>query len=140
MLERALRLRRPGKYQLQAAIAALHVEAPATTRPTGSRSPRSTARSRGSAPRRWSSSTAPPRSDSRTVPQAGLELLEPLLADPALERYQPLHAAHAELLRRPGDAAAADAAYGRAIELSSNAVERAELERRRGGLRGLSPS
>ena len=47
-------LRRPGKYQLQAAIAALHIEAPATSRPTGSRSPRCTGRSRGSARRRWS--------------------------------------------------------------------------------------
>ena len=39
-------------------------------------------------------------------PAAGLELIEPLLADPALERYQPLHAAHAELLSRAGDAGA----------------------------------
>ena len=67
-------------------------------------------------------------------PEAGLELLEPLLGDPALERYQPLHAAHAELLRRAGDAGGADAAYERAIALSANAVERAELEQRRARL------
>ena len=63
-------------------------------------------------------------------PQAGLELLEPLLADPALERYQPLHAAHADLLRRAGDPVTATRAYERAIALSANAVERAELQRR----------
>ena len=63
-------------------------------------------------------------------PQAGLELLEPLLADPALERYQPLYATHADLLRRAGDLVAAARAYERAIELSANAVERAELQRR----------
>ena len=63
-------------------------------------------------------------------PQAGLELLEPLLADPALERCQPLHAAHADLLRRAGDAAGAASAYERAIALSANEVERAELQRR----------
>src|SRR5262249_54878309 len=63
-------------------------------------------------------------------PDAGLELLLPLLEDPALERYQPLHAAHAELLRRAGQLAGAGRAYERAIELSANAVERAELERR----------
>jgi len=40
--------------------------------------------------------------------------------------------ARAELLRRRGDDEAADGAYARAIELSANAVERAELERRRG--------
>jgi RNA polymerase sigma-70 factor (ECF subfamily) len=63
-----------------------------------------------------------------------LTLLEPLLGDPALERYQPLHAAHAELLSRAGDAAAAAGAYERAIALTANAVELAELERRLGAL------
>ena len=63
-------------------------------------------------------------------PQAGLELLSPLLRDAALERYQPLHAAHAELLKRAGDREGAVRAYKMAIELSANAVERAELERR----------
>jgi RNA polymerase sigma-70 factor, ECF subfamily len=68
-------------------------------------------------------------------PAAGLELLEPLLGDPALERYQPLHAAHAELLSRAGDQEAAARAYERAIAVSTNAVERAELERRLSALR-----
>jgi RNA polymerase sigma-70 factor (ECF subfamily) len=63
-------------------------------------------------------------------PDAGLELLAPLLGDPALERYQPLHATHAELLRRVGDLPGAARAYEQAIALSTNAVERAELERR----------
>ena len=63
-------------------------------------------------------------------PAAGLELLEPLLGDPALERYQPLHAAHAELLSRAGDTEGAARAYERAIALTANAVERSELERR----------
>lgn len=67
-------------------------------------------------------------------PQAGLELLAPLLGDARLERYQPLHAAHAELLRRAGDRAGAARAYDVAIALSGNAVERAELERRRAAL------
>jgi RNA polymerase sigma-70 factor, ECF subfamily len=63
-------------------------------------------------------------------PAAGLELLAPLLGDPGLERYQPLHAAHAELLSRTGDAEVAARAYQRAIALTANAVERAELGRR----------
>jgi len=66
--------------------------------------------------------------------RAGLELLEPLLDDPALSRYRPLYAAQAELLRRAGDREAAGRAYERALELSGNAVERAELERRLAGL------
>jgi RNA polymerase sigma-70 factor, ECF subfamily len=68
-------------------------------------------------------------------PADGLALLEPLLGDPALERYQPLHAAHAELLSRADDAESAARAYERAIALSANDVERAELERRLGTLR-----
>ena len=68
-------------------------------------------------------------------PVAGLELLAPLLGDPALERYQPLHAAHAELLNRAGDAEGAARAWRRAIPLTANAVERAELERRLSALR-----
>jgi RNA polymerase sigma-70 factor (ECF subfamily) len=58
-----------------------------------------------------------------------------LLADPALERNQPLHAAHAELLSRAGDATSAARAYERAIALTPNDVVRTELERRLDALR-----
>ena len=134
-LERAVRLRRPGEYQLQAAITALQIQAPTPRPPTGRRSPSCTARSARLNP-------SPVIELNRAVavglasgPAAGLELLEPLLGDPALERYQPLHAAHAELLSRAGDAEGAARAYERAIALTANAVERAELERRLGALR-----
>jgi RNA polymerase sigma-70 factor (ECF subfamily) len=125
-LDRAMRLRRPGAYQLQAAIASLHCE-PAVDWPQiadlylmlGRYAP------------------SPVVEVNRAValgmagdPQAGLEALEPL----DLDRYQPFHAARAELLRRAGDEAGAGDAYTRAIELSANAVERAELERRREAL------
>ena len=53
VLERALALRAPGPYQLQAAIAALHARA--RPRPTGRRSPRSTPSSRVRRRRRSSS-------------------------------------------------------------------------------------
>jgi RNA polymerase sigma-70 factor (ECF subfamily) len=69
-------------------------------------------------------------------PRAGLALLAPLLDDPRLARYQPLYAAQAELLRRAGDHEAAGRAYGQALALTANAVERAELERRRAELGG----
>jgi RNA polymerase sigma-70 factor (ECF subfamily) len=61
-------------------------------------------------------------------PEAGLDLLEPLLADPALADYQPLATTHAELLRRHGDRDGA--AYRRAIGLTENHIERNELLRR----------
>ena len=134
-LERAVRLRRPGEYQLQAAITALQIEAPDADATDWAQ----IAELYGALGRL---NPSPVVELNRAVavglasgPAAGLELLEPLLADPALERYQPLYAAHAELLGRAGDAEGAGRAYERAIALTANAVERAELERRLGALR-----
>jgi RNA polymerase sigma-70 factor (ECF subfamily) len=129
-LDRAVRFRRPGQYQLQAAITALHIQAS---------DPEATdwaqiAELYGALARL---TPTPVVELNRAAavglaagPDDGLELLKPLLSNPALEHYQPLHATHADMLRRAGDLAAAAAAYQRAITLSVNAVERAELERR----------
>jgi RNA polymerase sigma-70 factor (ECF subfamily) len=129
-LEHALRLRRPGPYQLQAAITALHVEAPDAEATDWAQ----IAELYGALAR---VSPSPVVEVNRAVavgfasgPPAGIALLTPLLGDPRLERYQPLHAAHAELLRRAGDRRGAAIAYEQAIALSANAVERAELEGR----------
>jgi RNA polymerase sigma-70 factor, ECF subfamily len=134
-LERAVRLRPPGEYQLQAAITALQIQAPDAEATDWAQ----IAELYGALGRL---NPSPVVELNRAVavglaagPAAGLELLEPLLTDPALERYQPLYAAHAELLNRGGDAEGAARAYERAIALTANAVERAELERRRGALR-----
>jgi RNA polymerase sigma-70 factor (ECF subfamily) len=134
-LERAVRLRRPGEYQLQAAITALQIQAPDAEATDWAQ----IAELYGALARL---NRSPVVELNRAVavglafgPAAGLELLDPLLADPTLERYQPLHAAHAELLSRAGDAEDAARAYERAIALTSNAVERVELERRLGMLR-----
>lgn len=130
LLARALAHRRPGTYQLQAAITALHLEGTGGAEADWPRIAELYAALARVAP-------SPVVELNRAVAVgfaqgsgAGLQVLEPLLRDPRLERYQPLHAAHAELLRRDGDAAGAAAAYTRAIALSDNAVERAELERR----------
>jgi len=64
-------------------------------------------------------------------PDAGLAIVESI---EGLDRYQPYHTARADLLRRTGDAAGAELAYGRAIELSANPVQRSFLERRRAEL------
>jgi len=133
-LERAVRLRRPGEYQLQAAITALQVQAPDAEATDWAQ----IAELYGALA---SLNPSPVVELNRAVAvgmafgaAAGLDVLEPLLGDQALERYQPLYAAHAELLGRAGDAEGAARAYERAIELSANAVERAELERRLGAL------
>jgi RNA polymerase sigma-70 factor (ECF subfamily) len=133
-LDRALRLRRPGPYQLQAAIAALHATAPTADETDWPQ----IAALYG----RLSCHTRSPVVQvNRAVavgmahgPRAGLCVLDALQDDARLAGYQPFHAARADLLRRAGDEPAAAAAYGRAIELSTNAVERHELERRRASL------
>jgi RNA polymerase sigma-70 factor (ECF subfamily) len=66
----------------------------------------------------------------RDGPRAGLEALDPLLAEPALATYGYLAAARADFLRRLGDRAAAAAAYEEALALTDNAVERAFLRSR----------
>jgi RNA polymerase sigma-70 factor, ECF subfamily len=134
-LERAVSLRRPGEYQLQAAITALQIQAPDEENTDWAQIAElygALARLNPSPVVELNRAVAVGLADG---PAAGLTLLEPLLGDPALERYQPLHAAHAELLRRAGDEAAAAGAYERAIALTANAVEQAELERRLSALR-----
>jgi RNA polymerase sigma-70 factor, ECF subfamily len=129
-LVRALRLRWPGQYQLQAAITALHVQAADAEATDWRQIADLYGTLAGLSPSpvvELNRATAVGFADG---PEAGLELLRPLLGDPALESYQPLHAAHAELLKRAGDLAGAARAYGQAIALSANDVERAELERR----------
>jgi RNA polymerase sigma-70 factor (ECF subfamily) len=130
MLARAVRLGRPGEYQLQAAITAAHVEAPDSESTDFER----IAELYGALAK---VSPSPVVEVNRAAavafawgPRAGLELLEPLLGEAVLHDYQPLHATHADLLRRAGDAVGAARAYRRAIELTDNRVERAELEHR----------
>jgi RNA polymerase sigma-70 factor (ECF subfamily) len=129
-LDRAMRFRRPGQYQLQAAITALHVRGADTGTTDWEQIAELYSALGEIAPSPVVELNRAAAVGFAVGPRAGLELLEPLLDDPALERYQPLYAAQADLLRRAGDPAAAARAYERAIELTANAVERAELQRR----------
>jgi RNA polymerase sigma-70 factor, ECF subfamily len=130
-LARAVRLGPPGRYTLQAAIDALHVEAPDPERTDWTQVAALYEALVALDPSPVVAVNHAAAVGFAAGPEAGLALLEPLLAEPKLERYAPLHAAHAELLRRSGDRAGAADAYARAIALSANEVERAELERRR---------
>ena len=65
-------------------------------------------------------------------PRQGLELMSRIRG---LGRYHLFHAAQADLLQRLGRRDEAATAYGRALELATNPVERRFLERR---LRALS--
>jgi RNA polymerase sigma-70 factor (ECF subfamily) len=126
---------RPGPYQLQAAIAALHLAERTDW-----------AAIAGLYDRLCALAPSPVAEVGRAVaagfadgPAAGLELLAPLLAAPVLRDYQPMYAAHADLLRRSGDREGAAAAYRRAIELTANATERTELMFRLGDVQNGTP-
>ncbi len=135
-LARAIRLGPPGRYTLQAAIDALHVEAPDPERTDWDQMAALYGALAELDPSPVVALNRAAAVGFAAGPESGLKLLAPLLEEPKLATYAPLHAAHAELLRRRGEDVAAAAAYGRAAELTANAVERAELERRRAALRG----
>ena len=130
LLDRALRLGRPGAYQVQAAIAALH-DAAAQAGDTDWRQIAALyARLAGIAP-------SPVVELNRAVaiamadgPEAGLARLDALAGDERLATYPYFHSARADLLRRLGRRAAAGDAYRAALALTSNEVERAFLTRR----------
>src|SRR3954469_16583809 len=99
-LESALRRRRTGPYQVQAAIAALHVEAPSAEETDWEQIAGLYGTLARLSPSRVAEVNRAVAVAFARGPRAGLELLAPLLADETVARYQPLHAAHAELLRR----------------------------------------
>jgi RNA polymerase sigma-70 factor (ECF subfamily) len=130
VLDAAMRRRRPGPYQLQAAIAALHATAPTPAQTDYAQIAALYSELARRAP-------SPVIDVNRAVAfgragraREGLELLAPLLADGALARYAPLHTAHADLLERCGDATGAARAYATAAGCADNAVARAQLLRR----------
>jgi RNA polymerase sigma-70 factor, ECF subfamily len=128
LIDAAVEMRRPGPYQVQAAIAALHARAP---RPEDTDWPQIASLYRG-LKAMWPS---PVIELNRAVavamadgPDAGLALMEPLADE--LDRYHLFHAARADLLRRSGRGSEAQSAYRRALELVTNPVERKYLMRR----------
>jgi RNA polymerase sigma-70 factor, ECF subfamily len=127
VLERALALRRPGPYQLQAAIAALHSQAeiPDDTDWTQIAALYSELERRtGSPVVALNRAVAVAMAEG---PEEGLRLTETI---GGLEAYHLFHATRADLLRRLERHAEAAAAYRRALDLATNPVERAFLERR----------
>ena len=130
LVERALGSGRVGPYALQAAIAAVHAEAP------------------NAAATDWAQivglydvllrlDPSPVIELNRAVgvamldgPAAGLAAVDNILARGELADYHLAHAARADLCRRLGMVGEARAAYRRALELTRQAPERRFLERR----------
>jgi RNA polymerase sigma-70 factor (ECF subfamily) len=130
VLEVALRSRRPGPYQIQAAIAACHAVAPDTE---GTDWPQIAALYGELT--RWTPSPVVELNRAVAVgmadgPAAGLALVDALAATGALAGYHLLPATRADLLRRLDRPAEAAAAYRVALDQVTNDAERAYLTRR----------
>jgi RNA polymerase sigma factor (sigma-70 family) len=139
LLTQALRRQPPTRFAVEAAIAAAHAEAPSWQDTD------------------WSEIVAlydvllelwpsPVVELNRAVavglrdgPQAGLDALTPLLADPALATYGYLSAARADFLRQLHEWAQAAEAYEEALVLTDNDVERAFLSDRLGDVQSHFP-
>jgi RNA polymerase sigma-70 factor (ECF subfamily) len=128
LVTRSLRMRRPGVYQLQAAIAAVHDEGTSASDTDWGEIVVLYTTLAALAP-------SPVVELNRAVavamlkgPEAGLRLVEPLRE--SLDGYPYLHATRADLLRRLGRRDDAVEAYRRAAALVGTTAERSFLERR----------
>jgi RNA polymerase sigma-70 factor, ECF subfamily len=130
LVERALESRRFGPYSLQAAISAVHAEAPT---PADTDWPQIVALYDILA----EADSSPVIELNRAVavamrdgPGAGLRLIEAILDRGDLEDYHLAHAARADLYRRLGQSEEARASYTRALALTQQMPERRFLEQR----------
>ena len=96
-------------------------------RPTGSASRRSTTSSRRSCRRRSSSSIARSRTGWRSARSKGLEVVEPLVGNPALSEYPYLPGVRADLLFKLKRFDEAKVEFEKAAALTKNASQRALL-------------
>jgi len=130
LVERALTSRGFGPYTLQAAIAALHAEAPtsaATDWPQIVGLYDVLLRADPSPVIELNRAAAVAMRDG---PEHGLALIDAMLARGELQEYHLAHAARADLLRRLGRKAEAAAAYKQALALAVEEPERRLIERR----------
>jgi RNA polymerase sigma-70 factor (ECF subfamily) len=130
LLDRALRMRRVGPMQLQAAIAALHDDAETPADTDWAEIAGLYAALRRIEPSPIIELNRAVAVAMRDGPAAGLALVDAILQRGELLDYRLAHAARAELCRRLGRTADARASYERALALARQEPERRLLERR----------
>jgi RNA polymerase sigma-70 factor (ECF subfamily) len=130
LVRRCLRRNQPGPYQIQAAINAVHSDAPCTEDTDWGQILRLYDQLLAVAPN-------PVAAVNRAVavaevhgPTAALTLVDELATAPGLARYHVFHAVRADLLRRLGRSVEAADAYRAALEHTDNARERRFLTNR----------
>lgn len=121
VLDRALRHGRPGPYQVQASIAALHAQAVSADGTDWRGIAALYARLLTLAPSPVVALNHATAVAMATTPDEGLALIDGI---DGLDRYHLLHATRADLLRRLGRHAEAASAYRRAHELATNPADR----------------
>ena len=130
LIARAMGMQRVGPYQIQAAIAAVHDEAPSWQATDWMQI--------GSLYRALLALEPSPVVELNLAvavamaegPAVGLAMIDGLASDGTLDDYPYLHAARADLLRRLERWSEAAVAYRRAADLTDNHTERAFLDRR----------
>jgi RNA polymerase sigma-70 factor (ECF subfamily) len=130
LVERALLTRPTGPYTIQAAIAAVHAEAASTGATDW-------AQIVGLYDALLAMAPSPVVELNRAVavamlrgPQAGLEIVEQILARGDLKHYALVHAAAADFHRRLGQVRQARSAYEKALSLTRQEPERRFLQKR----------
>ena len=132
LVRACLRRNMPGPYQIQAAIAAVHADASTAAATDWSQIVQLYDQLLANMPTSIVALNRAIAIAELDGPAPALVVLDEL----DLDHYHLYHAARADLLERLGRADEAAAAYDRALALTSNAVERDHLERRR---RGVAP-
>ena len=130
LVQRALASRRFGPYTLQAAIAAVHAEAPAAEDTDWGQIVGLYEVLLRIEPSPVVEINRAAAVAMRDGPAAGLALVDAILAGGDLAQYYLAHSARADLCRRLGQTEEARASYRRALELTRQEPERRFLERR----------
>lgn len=130
LIARALAALRPGPYLLQAAIAAVHTEAPSADATDWNRIVALYDLLLRADPSPVVALNRAAALSMRDGPEAGLAAIEAVLGQGGLNDYHLAHAARADLQRKLGLTEAAQASYERALELTRQPAERRFLQSR----------
>ena len=130
LVERALTSRRFGPYTLQAAIAAIHAEAPSAAMTDWAQIVALYDLLMRAAPSPIVELNRAVAVAMRDGPAAGLALVDAILARGELGDYHLIHSARADFCRRLGQTAGARTSYERALALTKQEPERRFLEKR----------
>jgi RNA polymerase sigma-70 factor, ECF subfamily len=130
LVQRALASRRFGPYTLQAAIAAVHAEAPSASATDWAQIAALYSLLQRMEPSPIVELNRAVAVAMRDGPSAGLTLIDAILARGDLTEYHLAHSARADMCRRLGRKEEARASYERALSLARQEPERRFLKRR----------